>query len=194
MERKNDRLPIFTERFRELQGERTNTEFADFLGISRQTVGFYSNGNRVPDAITLIKICQKCDVTADWLLGVPGSVKSLNSDIAAVGKYTGLSESAINFLHSIREKEVPSKIISAIIAHGGFPSMIGFIMELYDAKRESEFHRMEILDGPEKTIDGGHIIRGVEREIFAEYMIETCIDGIVDDITCAMIDKEYPIE
>ena len=43
MERKNERLPIFTERFRELQGDRSNTEFADFLGISRQTVGFYKN-------------------------------------------------------------------------------------------------------------------------------------------------------
>ena len=64
MERKNDRLPIFTERFRELQGERSNTEFAEFLGISRQTVGFYWNGDRVPDAITLIKIAKKCEVSA----------------------------------------------------------------------------------------------------------------------------------
>ena len=70
MERKNDRLPIFTERFRELQGEQSNTEFAEFLGISRQTVGFYWNGDRVPDAITIIKIAKKCEVSADWLLGL----------------------------------------------------------------------------------------------------------------------------
>ena len=70
MERKNERLPIFTERFRELQGERSNTEFAEFLGISRQTVGFYWNGDRVPDAITIIKIAKKCEVSADWLLGL----------------------------------------------------------------------------------------------------------------------------
>lgn len=53
MERKENRLPIFTRRFRELQGERSNTEFADFLGLSRQTVGFYCNGDRLPDVITL---------------------------------------------------------------------------------------------------------------------------------------------
>lgn len=70
MERKNERLPIFTERFRELQGEQSNTEFADFLGISRQSVGFYINGDRVPDALTLTKIAEKCDVSADWLLGL----------------------------------------------------------------------------------------------------------------------------
>ena len=74
MERKNDRLPIFTERFRELQGERSNTEFADFLGISRQTVGFYFNGDRVPDALTLVKISQRCGVSADWLLGLSNFV------------------------------------------------------------------------------------------------------------------------
>lgn len=70
MERRNDRLPIFTERFRQLQGEMSNTEFADSLGISRQTVGFYCNGDRVPDAVTLVKIAEKCKVSADWLLGV----------------------------------------------------------------------------------------------------------------------------
>ena len=48
MERKENRLPIFTERFRSLQEDRTNTEFADFLGLSRQTVGFYCNGDRLP--------------------------------------------------------------------------------------------------------------------------------------------------
>ena len=70
MERKNERLPIFTERFRELQGARSNTEFAEFLGISRQTVGFYWNGDRAPDAVTLTKISEKCNVSSDWLLGL----------------------------------------------------------------------------------------------------------------------------
>ena len=74
VERKNDRLPIFTESFRELQGERSNTEFAAFLGISRQTVGFYFNGDRVPDALTLVKISQRCGVSADWLLGLSNFV------------------------------------------------------------------------------------------------------------------------
>ncbi len=70
MERKNERLPIFTERFRQLQGEQSNTDFSDFLGISRQSVGFYLNGDRVPDAITLTKIAEKCSVSTDWLLGL----------------------------------------------------------------------------------------------------------------------------
>ena len=94
MERKNDRLPIFTERFRELQGEKSNTEFADFLGISRQTVGFYCNGDRVPDALTLVKISQKCGVSADWLLGL-SPVPSPDIDVKDICKQTGLSEKSV---------------------------------------------------------------------------------------------------
>lgn len=98
MERKNERLPIFTERFRELQGERSNTEFSDFLGISRQSVGFYLNGDRVPDAITLIKIAEKCDVSSDWLLGL-SKVRSRDGEKQQVCNYTGLSPCAVHNLH-----------------------------------------------------------------------------------------------
>lgn len=100
MERKNDRLPIFTERFRELQGARSNTEFAEFLGISRQTVGFYWNGDRVPDAITLIKIAKKCEVSADWLLGLSNE-KEMNGDLAQAARYTGLPAKSIEILHQL---------------------------------------------------------------------------------------------
>lgn len=91
---KKDRSPIFKERFRELQGEMSNTEFADFLGMSRQTVGFYLNGNRVPDIIGLEQIARKCNVSADWLLGLSES-KLLDAEIQQICHYTGLSENAV---------------------------------------------------------------------------------------------------
>ena len=91
---KKDRFPIFKERFRELQGEMSNTEFADFLGMSRQTVGFYLNGNRVPDIIGLEQIARKCNVSADWLLGLSES-KLLDAEIQQICHYTGLSENAV---------------------------------------------------------------------------------------------------
>lgn len=88
------RFPVFRERFRELQGDMSNTEFADFLGISRQTVGFYCNGERIPDALGLKSIAEKCNVSADWLLGL-SDTKNCNMDIRAICKKTGLSERAI---------------------------------------------------------------------------------------------------
>lgn len=96
MAHENERLPIFTERFRELKGKQNDTEFAGFLGISRQTVGFYSNGDRLPDAITLVKISQKCGVSADWLLGLSDYKNKETESTSA--KELGLSEKSVNFL------------------------------------------------------------------------------------------------
>lgn len=92
-----ERLPIFTKRFKKLQGDRLHTEFADFLGISRQTVGFYYNGNRAPDALTLVKIARKCGVSSDWLLGLSDKKEH---DVS-ISEYTGLTESSIEAIRKL---------------------------------------------------------------------------------------------
>lgn len=51
------------------------SEFARFIGISRQSIGFYESGSRLPDASTIRLICDKCNVSADWLLGVDIAVE-----------------------------------------------------------------------------------------------------------------------
>lgn len=100
MERKENRLPIFTERFRELQGERSNTEFAEFLDLSRQTVGFYCNGDRLPDIMTLLQIAKKCGVSTDYLLGQT-DVKTNDMSTRAICEYTGLTSNTISLLHGM---------------------------------------------------------------------------------------------
>lgn len=97
--KKDNRLPIFTERFRELQGDLSNTDYADYLGISRQTVGFYCNGDRLPDVVTLLKIAEKCNVSTDYLLG-KSDVKTADPEIQSICDYTGLSEESLHFLHT----------------------------------------------------------------------------------------------
>ncbi len=97
---RNDRMPIFTERFRELQGERSNTEFADFLGISRQTVGFYCNGDRIPDAYMLRCIAEKCNVSADWLLGLSDIRPTSYNEETPTS--LGLTESFVRYLIFLR--------------------------------------------------------------------------------------------
>ena len=99
----------FMSRFEELREGRSNTEFAKFLGMSRQTVGFYLNGDRVPDLASLRQIAERCGVSADWLLGIPGSVKTSNQDIQAICKYTGLSESGVQVLARLKEGRNPWK-------------------------------------------------------------------------------------
>lgn len=94
------RFPIFQNRLRELQGKMSNTAFADFLGMSRQTVGFYLNGNRVPDILGLTQIAKKCKVSTDWLLGL-SEERAINGNLAQACRYTGLSTRSVDKLHEL---------------------------------------------------------------------------------------------
>lgn len=77
MERsQKNRFPVFRDRLMNLQGEMTISEFADFLGLTRQTVGFYLAGSRIPDILGLKRIAEKCNVSADWLIGMPDTMVS----------------------------------------------------------------------------------------------------------------------
>ena len=94
------RLPIFKERLNSLLEGRSITEFAKELGMSRQTLGFYLNGDRIPDIKAIRQICEFCGVTADWLIGL-SEVKSPDTTVQAVCAFTGLSEEAVNSLHKL---------------------------------------------------------------------------------------------
>lgn len=74
-------------RINELRTDRdmTQEEFSKFVGISRQSIGFYESGKRLPDSSTIKLMCEKCCVTSDWLLGL--SDVKLSSDDEQVLKY-----------------------------------------------------------------------------------------------------------
>lgn len=105
-----NRNRTFEERLHSLRGEETQTAFAKRLGISRASVGFYENGDRLPSNSQIQKIADKCNVSVDWLLG-KSNIKSGNADDVAVEKRLGLSPNAIEFLvwlkqhNSISEKQ-----------------------------------------------------------------------------------------
>lgn len=98
------RIPILQERLRTLQGDLSNVDFAKKLRLSRQAVGFYLNGNRVPDAKIILQICERCGVSADYLLGQT-AVCDYDIEAKAVEKYTGLSGDTIRLLHTWVEVE-----------------------------------------------------------------------------------------
>lgn len=66
---------MFKERLKQLRLEKGfyQPELAKELNIAKQTVSNWENGNRVPDAETLIKIANYFNCSVDYLLG--------NSDI-----------------------------------------------------------------------------------------------------------------
>ena len=175
---KKDRFPIFKERFRELQGEMSNTEFADFLGMSRQTVGFYLNGNRVPDIIGLEQISSKCNVSADWLLGL-SAVKSLDTDCKSVCNYTGRSEESVFKLNEASKQKNGPNIISMFFDRLLSGAIFRFQNDAihYAAivlqggekrKRPGQEHRnKEILQGIDSTLEEVKV-RGQIVEVLAD--------------------------
>lgn len=94
------RFPEFREAFLELMGEMTLQEFADKLGMSRATVGFYAAGKRIPDALGIKLIAEKCEVSTEYLLGRT-NVKSPDMTVAQICRHTGLSEKSVTFLNDI---------------------------------------------------------------------------------------------
>ena len=97
-----DDFKVFSERLSALMKERnvTQEELAHELGIKRQTVSLYKNGQSTPDAAQLKKIATFFDVSADWLLGI-SNVKSTKADVRHVCDYIGLSQEAVVQLHDI---------------------------------------------------------------------------------------------
>lgn len=59
----------FNKRFKEAFGDRNLTEFANSIGVSKQTISAYINGKRKPKAIVSAEIAKKLNVSPAWLLG-----------------------------------------------------------------------------------------------------------------------------
>ena len=101
---KQGKIPAFKERFQNIvEKYGGQTEFANKSGISRQTVGFWYNGDRVPNAEMLIEISKFCGVSCDYLLGMTDCACN-DTSLRAACDYTGLSENAINALRGKRDR------------------------------------------------------------------------------------------
>lgn len=64
------------EHLKELQGERTQKEFAALLGIPLNTYTNWLLYQRRPTIDAVISICTRLGVSADWLLGLTDSCAS----------------------------------------------------------------------------------------------------------------------
>lgn len=94
---------VFRDRLNQLANKFDSvTAFAAYIGLSRQTVGFWLNGDRVPDANSLVTISKKMSVSCDWLLGLTDTANaSADANIRMVAEYTSLSDDAIKFLKTL---------------------------------------------------------------------------------------------
>lgn len=92
----------FPKRLQRLMKEQgtTQKQLGTAIGKRPQTVSLYTTGQSSPDVDTIRAIADYYDVSADWLLGRPGSTRTINADVQAVCQYTGLSEASVSALHN----------------------------------------------------------------------------------------------
>lgn len=98
-EKSADFYAVFPERLREIMQDHgtTQQELAEYVGKSRQAIGYYADGSSSPDWQTLANLARYFEVSTDWLLGLTDA-KSTDFDIQQTCKYTGLSEESVKFL------------------------------------------------------------------------------------------------
>lgn len=76
------------------------TELATGIGLSQDnTISYWCSGKRKPNIEQIIQIAKFLDVSSDYLLGL-SDVPTNDIQLKAVCDYIGLSEEAINLLHT----------------------------------------------------------------------------------------------
>lgn len=96
---KNTCEQVFGKRLKELRKEHgcTIEQFADMVGISKSTLGYYENDKRMPDIEILARIANVLNVSADYLIGRTNTTAQ-KGKMKTVCEFTGLSDSAAEFL------------------------------------------------------------------------------------------------
>ena len=102
MESKNTCVEVFGKRLKELRKANGYTieQFADMVGISKSTLGYYENDKRMPDIEILARIAVTLNVNADYLIGRTNTT-ALKGKMKTVCEFTGLSDSAAEYLSEL---------------------------------------------------------------------------------------------
>ena len=130
---KKGRLPVFKERFNKLaEGYKNYTAFADAIGLSRQSVNFWLNGDRTPDAESLKMISQKLNVSVDWLLGL-SDIRKPDPSLAAAASYTGLLEETAENIRKVSLTDPKAQIGINVLLGNDFINLLELCTQIVDA-------------------------------------------------------------
>jgi DNA-binding XRE family transcriptional regulator len=139
VEKSDRKNTTFMIRFNQLRGDRSQAAFGKLLGLSAATIGFYENGERLPNAADLLRIATVCGVSTDWLLGL-SDVKNPDATLQGVCAYTGLDEGAVELLHN-KDYSPLLDLVNALLTVR-FPNsnadIISLSMIVYNMRKRSE--------------------------------------------------------
>ena len=116
MENKTTCVEVFGKRLKELRKANGYTieQFADMVGISKSTLGYYENDKRMPDIEILARIADTLNVNADYLIGRTNTTAH-KGKMNTVCEFTGLSDCAVEYLSELVKNKDYAKL--SVINH-----------------------------------------------------------------------------
>lgn len=197
---KNDNS-MFMKRMQKLALDYDSTQaFANALGVSRQTLGFWLKGERTPDMDMLVKVSKALNKSIDYLVGLSNS-NSLDADIQSVTRITGLTERAVV---SITDKELNGHIVN----------LLNKLTEIYDSDGNIKHYLYDVTEALEKAlkltdidaigvnamvgdvdtgIQSGELLRMYCKDIgdvWSRLVLDYLIDDVIKEKTAGIRDEE----
>lgn len=175
---------VFATRLRDLmeQNNTTQPQLAEAVGVSRQAVGQWKDGNTVPDILDFQKIANYYNVSADYLLGRAKN-KSVNEDIQVAYRVTGLTADTItkmrNNIYEVfcltdetdlinsEEYKIALETVNELLQNNNFWY---WVLDLVDLKETSEDGFLHIKNINSKEIMQAGLILDIEPIILFEYI------------------------
>lgn len=135
------RLPDFTQRFRKrVDALGGVTKVSEITGISRPTINFWYNGQRTPDAESLITLSKKLGVSSDWLLGLLPDDNATNDEkLRMVSELTGLSNDAILMIDRLSTVAFGKKAVDTLISSPQFYRITSYLSTYFFGYVAEEF-------------------------------------------------------
>lgn len=123
----NPRLPAFKDRFCKLVNEAGGAaEVARVSGISRNTINFWYNGQRTPDAENLITLSRSFGASADWFLGLaPEGNRTDDEEMRAASDFTGLSNQEVAAISKLNDRA--RHVLGALVQNEAFTHFLDIL-------------------------------------------------------------------
>lgn len=116
----------------------TQQSFAEYFGVSLDTVRNWEQGRKVPEIKTIERLCDEFGCEPDYLLG---RMEHSTHDIQFICDQTGLSEYAVCELTRMKEDLASIKVLDFLITNGQILNKIilYFASAFWDIDRRIEF-------------------------------------------------------
>lgn len=164
---------VFPVRLRQIMEETDTTQqdLADYIGKSRQAIGYYADGSSSPDWKALSSLAMYFGVSSDWLLGL-SNTKSTNVTVQEICKQTGLCEDVMAIFTKMSHAEIET--INFMVTSSPFKTLISYMTSFFAVRNtpdtkslpEKDLNKVEeYLKGTSYTIiHRGELKRICERE------------------------------